>query len=132
MSSQRLAVDDGLIAWLSRVATAPATITLAAVVSAFIVGRILVAIARPVLARAQLEAVLRGHPKIWPSDIVVRFKELAASSLDIEIGAWFQTLDFAEFQAIRQDVLLDFMAAIERNGSAIAFPTQTIHVAARS
>jgi MscS family membrane protein len=60
---------------------------------------------------------------------VVRFKELAASSLDIEIMAWFQTTDYAEFQAIRQDMLLDFMAAIERNGSAIAFPTRTVHLA---
>ncbi|HZJ67479.1 MAG TPA: mechanosensitive ion channel family protein [Kofleriaceae bacterium] len=77
----------------------------------------------------ELEAILRRHPRIWPGDIVVRFKELAASSLDIEIMAWFQTTDFAEFQGIRQDVLLDFMAAIERNGSAIAFPTRTIHVA---
>jgi MscS family membrane protein len=77
----------------------------------------------------ELEAILRGHPKIWPDDIVVRFKELAASSLDIEVAAWFQTADFAEFQGFRQDVLLDFMAAIERNGSAIAFPTQTVHLA---
>jgi MscS family membrane protein len=77
----------------------------------------------------ELEAILRGHPKIWPEGIVVRFKELAASSLDIEIQAWFQTSDWAEFQGIRQDVLLDFMAAIERNGSAIAFPTRTVHLA---
>jgi two-component system chemotaxis response regulator CheB len=32
---------------------------------------------------AELEAILRRHPKIWPDGIVVRFKELAASSLDI-------------------------------------------------
>jgi MscS family membrane protein len=78
---------------------------------------------------AELEAILRRHPKIWPDAVVVRFKELAASSLDIEIMAWFQTADWSEFQAIRQDILLEFMAAIERNGSAIAFPTRTVHVA---
>lgn len=78
---------------------------------------------------AELEAILRGHPKIWPDDVVVRFKELAASSLDIEIMAWFQTASWAEFREIRQDVLLDFMAAIERHGSAIAFPTRTVHAA---
>jgi MscS family membrane protein len=77
----------------------------------------------------ELEAILRSHPKIWPNDIVVRFKELATSSLDIEIAAWFKTADYPEFQGFRQDVLLDFMAAIERNGSAIAFPTQTVHLA---
>jgi MscS family membrane protein len=75
----------------------------------------------------ELEAILRGHPKIWPDAVVVRFKEFAASSLDIEIMAWFQTSDWSEFQGIRQDILLAFMAAIERHGSAIAFPTRTIH-----
>ena len=78
---------------------------------------------------AELEAILRRHPKIWPDTLVVCFKELAASSLDIEIMAWFQTTDIAEFQAIRQEVLLDFMTAIERLGSQIAFPTRTVHIA---
>jgi MscS family membrane protein len=78
---------------------------------------------------AELEAILRRQPKIWPDAVTVRFKELAPSSLDVEIMAWFQTSDFNEFSAIRQDVLLDFMAAIERHGSAIAFPTRTLHVA---
>ncbi|HEU4732860.1 MAG TPA: mechanosensitive ion channel family protein [Kofleriaceae bacterium] len=78
---------------------------------------------------AELEAILRRHPRIWPDAVTVRFGQLGASSLDIEIMAWFQTTDWAEFQAIRQDVLLDFMAAVERHGSAIAFPTRTVHVA---
>jgi MscS family membrane protein len=78
---------------------------------------------------AELEAILRRHPKIWSDAMVVCFKELAASSLDIEVMAWFRTTDGPEFQAIRQDILLDFMAAIERHGSAIAFPTRTLHIA---
>jgi MscS family membrane protein len=77
---------------------------------------------------AALEAILRHHPKIWPDSVTVRFKELAASSLDIEINAWFQTSDWVEFQVIRQDILLDFMAAIEAAGSSIAFPTRTVRV----
>lgn len=79
---------------------------------------------------ADLEAILRRHPKIWPDVVTVRFKDLAASSLDIEIAAWFLTTDPTEFQLIRQNVLLDFMDAVERHGSAIAFPTQTVHIAA--
>jgi MscS family membrane protein len=78
---------------------------------------------------AELEAILRDHPKIWPDLVVVRLKQLASSSLDIEIMAWFLTADWTELQLIRQDVLLAFMAAIERHGSAIAFPTQTLHLA---
>ena len=75
------------------------------------------------------EAVLRGHPKIWPDAVVVRFREFAASSLDIEIMAWFETTDWSEFQAIRQDVLLQFMEVVEEAGTSFAFPTQTVHLA---
>lgn len=81
---------------------------------------------------AELEAILRRHPKIWPDAVVVRFKEFGASSLDIEIMAWFRTSDWGEFQGIRQEILLDFMGAIEQHGSSIAFPTRTIHLASGS
>lgn len=81
---------------------------------------------------AGLEGVLRGHPKIWPDNVVVRFKELAASSLDIEIVAWFQTQDWAEFQRIRQDVLLEFMEVVAKAGTSFAFPTRTVHVVSDS
>ncbi|MEP6863045.1 MAG: hypothetical protein ABJE66_20635 [Deltaproteobacteria bacterium] len=42
--------------------------------------------------------------------------------------AWFLTRDFGEFQRIRQQVLLEFMSAIEAAGASIAFPTRTLHV----
>lgn len=74
------------------------------------------------------ERVLRAHPKIWPDAVVVRFREFAASSLDIEIMAWFQTSVWSEFQEIRQEILLDFMAVVEEAGSSFAFPTQTLHL----
>ncbi|MGH9422371.1 MAG: mechanosensitive ion channel family protein, partial [Thermoanaerobaculia bacterium] len=56
-------------------------------------------------ALAGFEAALRAHPKIWPGAVVVRFREFAASSLNIEVMAWFQTNDWGEFQAIRQEIL---------------------------
>jgi len=78
---------------------------------------------------AGLEGALRSHPKIWPEGVTVRFKELAASSLDIEVMAWFQTSDWAEFQLIRQETLLQFMAVVESAGCSFAFPTTTVHLA---
>lgn len=77
---------------------------------------------------AGLEAVLRAHPKIWPDAVVVRFKQFGASSLDIEVMAWFQTFDWGEFQAIRQDVLLRFMDVVQEAGTAMAFPTRTVYL----
>ena len=83
------------------------------------------------LVVAGLEQTLREHPKIFSESITVRFKELSASSLDIEIMAWFLTADYPEFQLIRQDVLLQFMEVVEKAGTSFAFPTRTVHLAGK-
>ena len=80
---------------------------------------------------AGIEQVLRAHPKILTDNLVVRLKELAASSLDIEIMAWFLTTDYAEFQLIRQETLLAFMEVVEKAGTSFAFPTRTVHIAGK-
>ena len=76
---------------------------------------------------AGVEELLRRHPKVWP-EITVRFKELGASSLNIDVGAWFKTSDWDEFQVIRQEMLLGFMAVVDSAGTSFALPTQTLHV----
>ena len=77
---------------------------------------------------AGFERVLRGHPRIWPETIVTRFSNLGESSLDIEVMCWFQTRDFNEFRACRQEVLLGFIQVVEQAGSGFAFPTRTVHL----
>jgi MscS family membrane protein len=74
------------------------------------------------------ERVLREHPKIWPDAVVVKFKEFGASSLDIEIMAWFQVPTWGDFQQCRQEVLLGFMQVVEDAGTGFAFPTRTVHL----
>ncbi|MGE0869072.1 MAG: mechanosensitive ion channel family protein [Kofleriaceae bacterium] len=85
--------------------------------------------------RAQLERVmsafedaLRNHPAIWPDDFVVRFSAFGVSSLDIEIMAWFKTADWGQFRIWRQEILFEFMQAVEAAGTRFALPTRTIHV----
>jgi MscS family membrane protein len=77
---------------------------------------------------AGMEKVLRDHPKIWPDTVVVRFGAFGASSLDIEVMAWFLTTDYNEFRDCRQDALLGFMRVVEGEGSSFAFPTRTVHL----
>ena len=77
---------------------------------------------------AGFERVLREEPTLWPDAMVVRLKEFGASSLDVEVMAWFQTPEFSEFQLIRQEVLLRFMEVVEQAGTSIAFPTRTVHL----
>ena len=76
-----------------------------------------------------VDALLRGHPRVWSEGVGVRFVGISASSLDVEVLAWFATADWDEFQAIRQELLLGVMDVVERAGTAFAFPTQTVHLA---
>jgi len=73
------------------------------------------------------QRVLKAQPKLFPEGVTVLLRGLGASSLDIEVSAQFQTEDYAEFQAIRQEVLLQFLRVVEEAGTALAFPTQTVH-----
>ncbi len=55
---------------------------------------------------------LRAQPELWPDSV----------------SAWFVTNDFDRFKRLREDVLLGFLAAVEKAGTSIAFPTQTLHL----
>lgn len=88
---------------------------------------------------AQMRAVLEGfeevlgdHPMVVRDETTVRFRGLGPSALEVEVNAWFSTSEWNVFTKIRQDVLLDLLAVVERAGTALAYPTQTLHVVARS
>jgi MscS family membrane protein len=78
---------------------------------------------------SNLEAVLRANPHTYKDEIVVKFRGLGASSLDIEVMSWYAGTDFAQFRDWRQEMLLAFMAVVEAAGTQFAFPTQTLHIA---
>jgi MscS family membrane protein len=73
------------------------------------------------------ERVLRSHPKIWPDTVVVAFNQLGASSLDVEIQAWFK-VPAEDFNRCRQEVLLEFMRIVEEAGTSFALPARTVHL----
>ena len=77
---------------------------------------------------AGVERVLRQHAHIWPDAVVVRLAGLGASSLDIDVMAWFVVPTWADFQVCREEVLLDVMQVVQDAGAEFAFPTRTVHV----
>jgi MscS family membrane protein len=76
-----------------------------------------------------LEQALQAHRTLFPEGQSVRFANISASSLDVEVNAWFATADWNEFTVVRQELLLRFLEVVRESGSALAFPTQTLHVA---
>ena len=71
---------------------------------------------------------LRAQAQLWPDSVSVQFVKLGESSLEIEVSAWFVTTDYDEFRRVREDVLIRFLAAVDKAGTTIAFPTQTLQL----
>lgn len=76
---------------------------------------------------AALRRLLRDHPRVDPDPARVRFVDLGAYSLDLELFAYVLTSDFDEFLAIREEILLSIMDVVEASGTGFAFPSQTIY-----
>lgn len=80
---------------------------------------------REVLLSAR--TLLQDHPKVWP-EIFVALARLSESSLDVEITAWFLTTNGAEFNQLREDVLLRLLEIVEKAGTSLSYPTRTVRL----
>lgn len=62
--------------------------------------------------------------------ILVYFNNFGASSLDIMVYCFTKTTQWAEYLAVKQQVLMRCQEIIDGYGAEIAFPTTTVHVPA--
>jgi MscS family membrane protein len=85
---------------------------------------------------SQLRAVLEGitylltqSPCIENDSIRARFLRFGTASLDIEIVAYLFARDWNHFLEIQEALLLGIMDTVERAGTRIAIPSQTLYMA---
>jgi MscS family membrane protein len=76
---------------------------------------------------AEVRRMLYEHPKVESDSARIRFTSFDASALNLEIFSYVLTRDFAEFTAIREDLLLRIMEIVEKSGSGFAFPSRTVY-----
>jgi MscS family membrane protein len=76
---------------------------------------------------AEIRRMLYEHPKVENDSARIRFVGFDNSSLSLEIFSYVLTRDFAEFAAIREDLLLRIMDIVEQAGSGLAFPSRTVY-----
>jgi MscS family membrane protein len=81
---------------------------------------------RYVLAEAR--RLLYEHPKVETASARVRFAGFDQNALSMEIFSYVLTQDFAEFTAIREDLLLRIMDIVSESGTGFAFPSRTIYL----
>lgn len=78
---------------------------------------------------AEVKAMIKEHPAIDSSGtLIVNFNAFASSSLDFFIYCFTKTTDWIEYHEIKQDVLLQVLSIVEKNGAEAAFPTSTLHI----
>jgi MscS family membrane protein len=73
--------------------------------------------------------MLHAHQDIADEqDSFVAFDQFADSSVNFTIQAYSKTTNLAQFQTVKQDILLQVGAIIAKHGAEMAFPTRTLHL----
>jgi len=78
---------------------------------------------------SEIRRMLYSHPKIDTKSVRVRLTEIAAAgSLSVEVVSYVLTVDFNEFAAVREDLLLRIMDLVDDAGASVALPSQTLYI----
>lgn len=85
-------------------------------------------------ALAILGGILDGHPgfDMETQPPLYFFTDFNASSLDIGVTLWFQTLDYVQFQKWKQEINLAILEQFNAAGLEFAYPTSTNYLIAQN
>jgi MscS family membrane protein len=78
---------------------------------------------------AEIRKLLYSHPRIGAETARIRFIGFGQSSLDMELFCYVKTTDGAEFNAIREDVLLRIMQIVDESGTSFSSPSRNVFIA---
>ncbi|WP_207534422.1 mechanosensitive ion channel family protein [Desertivirga arenae] len=76
----------------------------------------------------ELRSILYSHPKVDPSPARIRFVEIGADALKLEVFSYIKGIDFDDFLEIQEDILLRMMDVIDKSGTGLALPTQRLYI----
>jgi len=76
----------------------------------------------------EVRRMLYAHPRVLSDGARIRFVGFGASSLDLEVFAYVDTTDFADYLEVAEDLNLRIMDIVSAAGSGFAFPSQTLYV----
>ena len=79
-----------------------------------------------------LRKLLTEHSRVDSGSVRVRFLRLGDFSLDVDIFAYVFARDWDHFLEIQEELLFGLMDVVQRAGAEMAFPSQTMYLAADS
>jgi MscS family membrane protein len=77
---------------------------------------------------AEIRALILAEAEVDADSVLVYFRDLSASSLDIWLAYVAKDPDFAKHMALRQRLNLAFMRTVAARGLSFAFPTSVMHL----
>ena len=75
----------------------------------------------------EIQKFIDNHPHT-NQDGEIHFIEFGASSLDIMVLYYIDTMDWSVFLKIKEEINFEIMRIVQAHGADFAFPTQTIHL----
>ena len=76
----------------------------------------------------RVQKMLDEHPAIESGTSRIRVNDFAGAAFDLELFAYGKTGDYAQFTAIRQDVILKIAEIVEAAGTRFAAPTRLTYL----
>lgn len=81
------------------------------------------------LVMADVRNLLGEHPSVDSASVRVRFVRLGPCCLDVDIFAYVFAREWNHFLEVQEELLLGIMGIIEKAGTRVALPSQTLYLA---
>jgi len=78
---------------------------------------------------AAIRNLLGEHARVDSASVRVRFVRFGVSSLDVDVFAYVSTHEWNNFLEIQEELLLGIMNIVQKAGTGIALPSQTLYIA---
>ena len=75
-----------------------------------------------------LTAMLKASPYTYEDSVLVKLSGFGASSIDLLVSAYLRTADMTRFLQMQNDLNLDLMDVMQKNGVDFAFPSTTVYL----
>lgn len=77
----------------------------------------------------EIRALLYSHPGILNTPPIVRFTGITADAMKVEVTSYIEANNFDDSQEVQEDLLLRILDIIDKSGTGLAYPSQTIYFA---
>jgi MscS family membrane protein len=75
-----------------------------------------------------IRELLGSHKRVLQDNFRSRFKEIADDALLVEVYAYIDTTNWAEYLGISEELNLKLLEIVAETGTTLALPAQTLYV----